>query len=363
MKKISLNKGIRAIVYPFIFGIYLLFSPALARNTIHFSKFQQQPHQISGTVTDANGPIPGATVSIKGTKTIAITDFDGKYIITASPTDTLVFSFMGYKTAIVPINGRTTINVKLQEDATALQEVRVNAGYYSVKESERTGSIARITSKDIETQPVTNVLATMQGRMAGVSVTQTTGVPGGGFDIKIRGQNSIRSDGNAPLYIIDGVPYGSDPIGYNQTATTFPTVTSPLNSINPDAIELAKKTLTGAILKVGSGDDVMMSDKSADVILTDMYLIYMDSRKINQQIKEIKRLARSWIILCEFHSESWYDRMKVRFHDGYFMHNYKTLLEKHGFYDLTFYKLTPELWPGGGLQEKYGYIIKAKVPR
>ena len=77
MKKISLNKGIRAIVYPFIFGIYLLFTPALARNTIHFSKFKQQPHQISGTVTDANGPIPGVTISIKGKKSIAITDFDG----------------------------------------------------------------------------------------------------------------------------------------------------------------------------------------------------------------------------------------------------------------------------------------------
>ena len=73
--------------------------------------------------------------------------------------------------------------------------------------------------------------------MAGVSITQTTGTPGGGFDIKIRGQNSLRADANAPLYLIDGVPYASEPIGYNQTATTFPSVTSPLNSITPETIE------------------------------------------------------------------------------------------------------------------------------
>ena len=119
---------------------------------------------------------------------------------------------MGFKTVTIPVDGRKVINIQLQEDITALQEVRVNAGYYSVKESERTGSIAKITAKDIEKQPVTNVLATMQGRMAGVNITQNTGTPGGGFDIQIRGINSLRTEGNAPLYIIDGVPYSSQSI-------------------------------------------------------------------------------------------------------------------------------------------------------
>ncbi|MBG6109817.1 TonB-linked SusC/RagA family outer membrane protein [Flavobacterium sp. CG_9.10] len=252
MKNFSVYRPWKAFIYPFILGLSLSITPALANNpAIHklsrnqtklgalvpWWQFKQQTHQVSGTVSDANGPIPGATVSIKGTKTIAITDFDGKYIISATLTDTLVFSFMGYKTAIVTINGRTTINVKLQEDATTLQEVRVNAGYYSVKESERTGSIAKISTKDIEKQPVTNVLATMQGRMAGVNITQTTGVPGGGFDIQIRGQNSLRTNGNSPLYIIDGVPYSSDPIGSGINSAVLPTQPSPLNSINPDQIE------------------------------------------------------------------------------------------------------------------------------
>ena len=236
MKNISLNKGIRAIVYSFIFGVCLLFTPALARNTLHFASLQQKTYPVSGNVSDSRTILPGVTVSIKGTKSFAITNFDGKYTVSVTATDTLVFSYMGYKTVILPIDGRTIVNVLLQEDATTLQEVRVNAGYYSVKESERTGSIAKITSKDIEKQPVTNVLATMQGRMAGVNITQNTGMPGGGFDIEIRGQNSLRLEGNNPLYIIDGVPYSSQDIGSSYTSGNMPGQNSPLNSINPGDI-------------------------------------------------------------------------------------------------------------------------------
>ncbi|MNQ64001.1 Ferrienterobactin receptor precursor [compost metagenome] len=120
-----------------------------------------------------------------------------------------------------------------------LQEVRINAGYYTVKESERTGSIAKITAKDIEKQPVANVLAAMQGRMAGVNITQTTGVPGGGFEIEIRGRNSIRSEGNNPLYIIDGMPYSSQNQNNDLLSGSIfpPSGISPLNSINPSDIE------------------------------------------------------------------------------------------------------------------------------
>lgn len=219
-------------------GLFLSFSSAYAKNPFRHNTLSTQQHQIQGTVTDGSNPLPGVTIAVKSKSgAAAISDYSGQYTISAAANDTLIVSFIGFKTAMIPVQGRKIVDVKLLYDTTTLQEVRVNAGYYSVKESERTGSIARITSKDIETQPVTNVLATMQGRMAGVSIIQTTGVPGGGFDIKIRGQNSLRTDANAPLYIIDGVPYSSDPIGYNQTATTFPTVTSPLNNINPESIE------------------------------------------------------------------------------------------------------------------------------
>ena len=236
MKNFSIYRPWKAFIYPFILGLYLSFTPALARNTVQFSKFQQQ---ITGTVIDANGPIPGVTVSIKGGKSSAITDFDGKYIITAFQTDTLVFSFMGYKTVSIPINALKTINIVLQEEMISLQEVRVNAGYYSVKERERTGSISRVTSKDIEKQPVTNVLAAMQGRMAGVNITQTTGVPGGGFDIQIRGRNSIRTEGNQPLYIVDGLPFSSESLGNAAiSGAILPAAgINPLSNINPSDIE------------------------------------------------------------------------------------------------------------------------------
>ncbi|ESU25975.1 putative outer membrane protein [Flavobacterium limnosediminis JC2902] len=199
--------------------------------------FLQQTHQVSGTITNTTGTLPGASVTIKGKTTGTMSDINGKYQIAAAVSDTLVISFIGYKPLYVPVNGRSVINAQLQEDATSLQEVKINAGYYTVKEKERTGSIARMTSKDIEKQPVTNVLATMQGQMAGVSVTQSTGVSGGGFDIQIRGQNSLRANGNAPLYVIDGVPYSSEAIGGGITATVMPALTSPLNNLNPGDIE------------------------------------------------------------------------------------------------------------------------------
>ena len=193
---------------------------------------------LSGTVSDAQGVLPGVTVQIKNKLATTTTDANGVFKITALPDDTVVFSYVGYLTVEVLVDAQNTFNITLKEDATALEEVLVNAGYYKVKDKERTGSIAKITSKDIETQPVTNVLATMQGRMAGVDVVQQTGVPGGGFTVRIRGINSLRNEGNQPLYVIDGVPYSSDPIGYSQTSSLlFSTPTSPLNSINPDAVE------------------------------------------------------------------------------------------------------------------------------
>jgi TonB-linked SusC/RagA family outer membrane protein len=227
------------VLYCLIFtGLLMTFSSYYAKDTSgHNVKIFQQ-HHIQGTITDGSSPLPGVTIAIKGKlNTAAISDYNGQYALSVFANDTLIVSFIGFKTALVPVKGRTKIDVQLLYDTTTLQEVRVNAGYYSVKESERTGSIARITAKDIETQPVTNVLATMQGRMPGVNITQTTGTPGGGFEIQIRGRNSLRADANAPLYIIDGVPYTADPIGYNQTSNVFPTTTSPLNSINPATIE------------------------------------------------------------------------------------------------------------------------------
>jgi TonB-linked SusC/RagA family outer membrane protein len=241
MNKISFYKGWLAV--PLLLGICLCYSPARATTinpttALRVTKSDlSQQYNITGTVSDSQGVVAGVTVSVAGKSTATITDYQGKYSITAEAPAILVFSFVGYTTLNIPIAGRNVINIQLQEDATQLQEVKINAGYYSVKESERTGSIAKITAKDIETQPVTNVLAAMQGRMAGVNITQQTGTGGGGFNIQIRGQNSVRRGGNSPLYIIDNVPYSSEDIGNGISMSVMSMNTNPLNNINPTDIE------------------------------------------------------------------------------------------------------------------------------
>jgi TonB-linked SusC/RagA family outer membrane protein len=207
----------------------------------------------------------GVTITVIGAKAVSISGVNGHFSIAAAPTDTLVFAYVGFRTVTEPLNGRTSLVVSLEEDTTTLKEVTINAGYYKVKDKERTGSIAKITTKDIENQPVTNVLATMQGRMAGVNIVQQSGMPGGGFDIQIRGQNSLRSNGNNPLYVIDGVPYASETIGSDSTSGHLPNLTSPLNSLNPadiESIEVLKDADATAIYgSRGANGVVLISTK------------------------------------------------------------------------------------------------------
>jgi TonB-linked SusC/RagA family outer membrane protein len=238
MNNFSFSMGGRACYCLIFLGFLISFSPLSAKNHSWQGNLFPQQHKVQGTVTDGTNPLPGVTIAIKNKKNNAvISDYSGQFSLISSPYDTLVVSYIGFKTASIPIKGKQILDVVLQSNTTTLQEVRVNAGYYSVKESERTGSIARITSKDIGTQPVANVLATMQGRMAGVDITQDSGAPGSAFQIKIRGINSLRADGNEPLYIIDGIPFSSEPIGAQNTSGVFVSLTNPLNSINPNDIE------------------------------------------------------------------------------------------------------------------------------
>lgn len=206
-----------------------------AAQPVHMT-LQVQQQKASGKVTDASRALPGATITNKNTGNITISDADGNFSINATVGDKLECTAIGYANVEVIYEGNS-LSIIMATQSNTLSEVVVNAGYYTVKESERTGSIARITADDIQTQPVSNVLATMQGRMAGVHITQTTGVPGGGFDIQIRGLNSVRPGGNDPLYIIDGIPYSSEAIGVGQNSPILPTRPSPLNSLNPGDIQ------------------------------------------------------------------------------------------------------------------------------
>ncbi|GAG52540.1 unnamed protein product, partial [marine sediment metagenome] len=130
--------------------------------------------------------------------------------------------------------------------------------------------------------------------------------------------------------------------------------------VSPDAIAFCESIFDGAFLKVGSVEDIMMSDSSTDIVLSDMTMIYVD--KPSKAIKEIKRVARQYVLFCELHTESWYSKMKLKLSSGYNAHNYKKLLKKHGFEDIRLVKFGPETWPGGNPQKDYGYFIFARVP-
>ena len=184
--------------------------------------------------------MPGVHVLIKGTDTGTFTGEDGEFSLTVGPTYTLIFSYLGYHTLEMAVLGKTTLDVELKPETTQLQEVEVNAGYYTVKERERTGSISRVTAEEIELQPIVSPLEALQGRMAGVEVVQRSGVTGLASIIQIRGQNSLRDsrtdNGNLPLFIVDGVPVNSKPIRSSGALTDFPGI-DPLSSLNLSNIE------------------------------------------------------------------------------------------------------------------------------
>ncbi|MGG5504921.1 SusC/RagA family TonB-linked outer membrane protein [Myroides odoratimimus] len=232
------------------YGVVLLLSSLTIYPTYAVSKdnlfhLDYQKRTISGTVSDNSGVLIGAIVQVKGTDVATTTDSSGKYSLNASSGDILVISYIGYKTKEIVITANLIYNINLLQDEDVLSEVVINAGYYSVKDREKTGSIARVTAKDIELQPVINPLQAIQGRMAGVNITQNTGVPGGGFDIQIRGRNSLRDyrnsnlNANTPLYVIDGVVIPTSNLKTSSLARTILPYneTNVLNSINPSDIE------------------------------------------------------------------------------------------------------------------------------
>ncbi|AYB32023.1 SusC/RagA family TonB-linked outer membrane protein [Chryseolinea soli] len=192
---------------------------------------------ITGQVTDFNNvPMAGVNIVIKGTTNGTTTDKDGNFSIEAENDHVLVFSFIGYSTQEIQVANHTTINVILQEDIKSLGEVVINAGYWEVKNTERTGNISRVTSEEISRQPISNPLQALQGRMPGVVIQQQSGMPGGGFVVRIRGQNSLRADGNEPLYIVDGVPYNGVSFAGAASSEVIPNG-NPFTALNPDDIE------------------------------------------------------------------------------------------------------------------------------
>ena len=172
--------------------------------------YAQSPDKITvaGCVKDAAGDfLIGATVQVKGISGGTITDIDGNYILKDVPrTATLVFSYVGMQNKEVPVNGKSTINVTLLDDALQLEQVVV-IGYGSVKKSDVTGSVTSVKTEALKEIPANSVEGLLQGRAAGLQVINSSQDPGGGATVRIRGGSSLRGS-NAPLVVVDGFPLG-----------------------------------------------------------------------------------------------------------------------------------------------------------
>lgn len=184
---------------------------------------------VSGRITDESGiPLPGASVLEKGTSNGTSTDFDGNFTIEVAPNATLEISYIGYTTKEVEVNGQTNLNIQLMPDATQLDDVVV-VGYGIQRKSDITGAIGSVKSENFNKGVVANPGQLLQGKVAGVNVTNVSGEPGAAQNIIIRGVGSLRA-GTTPLFVVDGFIIDNSGIGIAASA-------NPLNFINPQDIE------------------------------------------------------------------------------------------------------------------------------
>ena len=206
-----------------------------------------QNRQITGKVSasDDGSAMPGVSVKVKGTSTGAQTDINGVFKISAAKGAVLSFSFLGYLPQDVTVGDGSTYSVQLAPNAQTLAEVNVvSIGYGTSKRSDLTGSISSVTAKEIEAAPVASVEQALQGRAAGVQVTNNDGSPGGNVTILIRGTGSLASYANGPLYIVDGYPSAEG-----------------LNNINTDdiaSIDILKDASATAIYGIRAANGVVL---------------------------------------------------------------------------------------------------------
>lgn len=232
--------------------------------------------RITGTVTElgTEAALPFVTVQVKGTTVGTATLDDGSYVINAPAEGSLIFSFIGYKTLEVPIQNRSVVNVKLEYDAVKLDEVVMVAYGTALKES-ITGSISSVNTKSIEKRPVSSVSGVLEGQAAGVQVNNSYGEPGSDAIIRIRGYGSVNGS-NAPLYVVDGVPFGGN-----------------ISDLNPQDIEnisVLKDAASSALFGNRASNGVILIStkrgKSGKVELT----ATINQGVYNRGIKEYERL-------------------------------------------------------------------------
>lgn len=250
-----------------------------------------QGKKIIGTVSDDKGnTLPGATITVKGSKIATTTDVNGKFSI-AVPQEAkaLVVSFIGMSDQEIVIGKKSSFDVVLKSVASSLNDVVV-IGYGTAKRSNVTSAISSISERDIKNLPVAGADQMMQGKVAGVTVTTNTGQPGGGVSIQVRGITTV--NGNQPLYVIDGVPIiastssgGMDYLG----GVAGQTVQSPLATLNPgdiQSIDILKDASAQAIYGAAGGNGVVLittkKGKSGEGKLE--YDVYYGQQKIQKKL-------------------------------------------------------------------------------
>ncbi len=221
-----------------------------------------QDVQVSGLVTDGTTgeALIGVNVLLQGSNVGTTTDVDGTYTITIVEGSTLVFSYVGFepKEVIVPGGTETSIDVVLMPEATGLEEVVV-IGYGTAKKRDLTGSVASVSSEDLQSMAAISADQALQGRAAGVFVQQNSGEPGSGTTVRIRGTGSI-SAGNEPLYVIDGIPILTSAEDLTTSAAKG-NIQNPLSTINPNdiaSIEVLKDASAAAIYGARAANGVIL---------------------------------------------------------------------------------------------------------
>ncbi|WP_212747546.1 SusC/RagA family TonB-linked outer membrane protein [Fodinibius saliphilus] len=242
---------------------------------------------VTGTVTDAETQeaLPGVNVTVNGMATRGTsTDLDGNYSLKVPSTqDTLTFSFVGYIKQVVPVSGRSTINIQLAPDVQQLQDVVV-IGYGTQDKDDNTGSVTAVSAEDFNEGAITSPEELFQGKAAGVTVTSNDGAPGSGATIRIRGGSSLSADNN-PLYVVDGVPLD----GGNVSG-----MRNPLNTINPNDIEsisILKDASATAIYGSRASNGVVLITTKRGVEGQDFEISYTGKASYHMQSNEVDVLS------------------------------------------------------------------------
>ena len=251
------SKGLNLILFFFIFSS----SMVLAQRTI------------SGTVSDGNTnePLVGVNIQAKGTSIGAVTDINGKYTLAISEEVTvIVFSYIGYLNKEENIGGRTEISVLLDENISLFEEVVV-IGYGQQQKKDLTTAVSILSANEIKNVPVNSIDQILTGKLAGVLVQQTSGSPGAGLSVRVRGVGSITA-GNDPLYVIDGVPISNDNnrgLGANNPGSSYGeqpvNILSTINPTDIESIQVLKDASAAAIYgSRGSNGVVIITTKKGN---------------------------------------------------------------------------------------------------